>query len=203
MIYRAVGNRLAVDFGDLQLPIPDTSAIAILESIGFKIVSVDLVGVARKCVGVAEYRRGARLREAPNVFDCSGFVKWVYSQTGIWLPRRSIQQRERGMIVELEDRRTGDIIFRNGWIDYYWYDPQDGVGHVGIISGLDSVIHAANRRSGIIESSIESFTKEENFRGIRRMIFENSRFYVLEVPVEREVEISDDIRWIVLQNLAR
>ena len=199
MVYRAVGNKLAIDFGELALPIPDNFALKILGSIGFKVTEVDIVGEARKLVGAA-YRRAARLSEAPNVFDCSGFVKYIYGLSGIWLPRRSIQQREQGVSVEIEGRRPGDIVFRNGWIDYYRNDPQDGVGHVGIISNYDSVIHAANKNSGVIESSIEPFIEECNFRGIRRMMPEIG-FCVLETPEQREVEIFDDIRWIVLQNL--
>lgn len=162
---------------------------------------MDIITDARGLVGNAEYRRGAKLREAPMVFDCSGLIKWLYGLLGIWLPRRSIQQREIGEIVDFSDRYPGDIIFCSGWIDYYWQDPDDGVGHVGVVSDRDSMIHAANRKLGVIESSVDRFMEKGKFRGIRRIIPIRG-IHTIEFPVEREVEISDDIRWIVLQNLS-
>ncbi len=200
-MYRAVGNRLAVDFDALKLPVSNEKAIAILESIGFNSMGVDIITDARSLVDNAKYKRGARLREAPAVFDCSGLIKWLYGLLGIWLPRRSIQQREIGEIVDFPNRRPGDIIFCSGCIDYYWQNPDDGVGHVGIISDRDSVIHAANRKSGVIESSIDRFVENDKFRGIRRIV-PIQGIHTIEFPLEREVEISDDIRWIVLQKLS-
>ena len=200
-MYRAVGNRLTVDFDALKLPVSNEKAIAILESIGFNSMGVDIITDARSLVDNAKYKRGARLREAPAVFDCSGLIKWLYGLLGIWLPRRSIQQREIGEIVDFPNRRPGDIIFCSGCIDYYWQNPDDGVGHVGIISDRDSVIHAANRKSGVIESSIDRFVENDKFRGIRRIV-PIQGIHTIEFPLEREVEISDDIRWIVLQKLS-
>ena len=200
MHYRAVANRVAVDFTELNLPICDAEAIRILESIGFKIINMDIISEARNLVGRSQYRRSARLNEAPKVLDCSSLVKYVYGLAGIWLPRRSIQQRQMGQIINLPNRQSGDIIFCSGRIDYYKDDPADGVGHVGIISGPDTVIHAANSKVGIIESTISSFTDDEKFRGIRRIIPPQG-INILETPPDREVETSDDIHWIILQNL--
>lgn len=200
MNYRTVGSRLAVNFEELSLPVESDAAITILSTIGFSIVEVDIVAEARKLVGNAEYRRGARLREAPAVFDCSGLMKWLYGLAGVWLPRRSIQQREIGSVVSYDERKPGDIIFCSGHIDYYMDDPQDGVGHVGIITSEYSVVHAANRKLGVVESPLLSFTDGGKLRGVRRY-YTAKEVKTLVVPPEREVEISDDIRWIVLQNI--
>lgn len=200
MNYRTVGNRLAVNFEELHLPVSTDTAIALLDAVGFSVIEVDIVAEARKLVGNAEYRRGARLREAPAVFDCSGLMKWLYGLVGVWLPRRSIQQREIGRVISYDKRQPGDIIFCSGHIDYYIDDPQDGVGHVGIITGEDSVVHAANRKLGVVESPLSSFTDEGKLRGIRRYITETTK--ILVVPTDREIEISDDIRWVVLQNIS-
>ncbi|HAO64382.1 TPA: hypothetical protein DCQ44_00170 [Candidatus Taylorbacteria bacterium] len=201
MSYRACGNRCCVDFDDLGLPITPTEAIQVLVKAGFKSIEVDLIELARQCVESATYHRGARLHEAPKVFDCSSLTKWLYAQKGIWLPRRSIQQREFGSPVEILDIQAGDVVFVSGRIDYFLVDPNDGVGHVGIASGDRTVIHAANRKAGIIESSLESFVGDPaDLRGIRRYVT-NSRVYTFETPPEREIEWSDDLKWVILQRL--
>lgn len=201
MKYRAVGNRCAVNFDSLHLSISQNEAVAQLIAKGFCLINVELVALARTCVGKSQYRRGARLREAPEVLDCSSFIKWLYGQRGIWLPRRSIQQREYGEIVQLKDIIAGDVLFVSGYINYYLGDPLDGVGHVGIVTGNGTVIHAANRKIGIVEGSLESFIGKTNFRGARRYIPLNEQVLTFETPVGREVEIEDDIRWIILQTI--
>lgn len=202
MNYRAVGYRLAVDIDSLELPIPRGVILSILDKKGFKIIHVDVVALAQKCIG-ATYRRGARLAEAPLVLDCSSFIKWLYGQCGIWLPRRSIQQREVGESIELSHVASGDVVFVSGSINYYFHDPADGVGHVGIATGNKSVIHAANSKVGIVETSFDAFVNENKFRGARRYIPINHEITIFETPMVREVEIEDDIRWIVMQSLSK
>lgn len=201
MNYQAVGNRCAVNLKSLELPIAEQQAFEILGQKGFEKKEVDIIKIARTCIGKSQYRRGARLHETPDFFDCSSFIKWLYGQRGIWLPRRSIQQRELGEAIEPGDIVAGDIIFTSGWIDYYLNDPSDGVGHVGIATDDGTVIHAANRKAGIVETSVEHFIVKEKFRGIRRYIPKDADVITLLTPPHREVETSDDIRWIILQSL--
>ncbi len=202
-MFRAVGCRCAVDFSELHLPISDLETLALLASMGFKVIEVDLVQIARSRIGVSRYRRGARLIDAPDVFDCSSFMKWLYAHRGVWLPRRTIQQIELGTAVPLSAVVAGDAIFTTGSINYYHDDPAQGVGHVGIATGEGTVAHAANKRAGIIETDISKFVlSDTKLRGVRRYISDSYRVVTLETPPSREVEVSDDIRWIVLQQLA-
>ncbi len=203
MQYRAVQNRCAVHLASLSLPITDTESLAILKTKGFRVLEVDLIALARQCIKVSIYRRGAKPSEAPTVVDCSSFIKWLYGQRGIWLPRRSIQQRELGIPVPIEEVSAGDVIFVSGWIDYYHSDPKDGVGHVGIATGEGTVIHAADRKAHVVESSFESFIGKSKFRGARRYVPKDQTVFTLETPLDREVEIADDLRWIVLQLLPK
>jgi len=202
MEYRAVENRCAVALDALQLPIPHEETMAILVQKGFIVTEVDIVGIARRCVGVSQYRRGAKPSEASAVVDCSSFIKWLYAQRGIWLPRRSIQQRQLGESVGLTEVVAGDVVFVSGRIDYYISDPSDGVGHVGIITGDRTIIHAANKRAGVIESHLSQFVGDK-FRGARRYIPKDKKVITLKIPIEWEVETEDDIRWIILQALGR
>ncbi|MDO8649924.1 MAG: C40 family peptidase [Candidatus Berkelbacteria bacterium] len=202
MIYRAVNNRCLVDFDQLNLPISKAEALTILEEQGFQVLVCSVVEVAQSLVGNATYRRGARLQEAPAVLDCSSLVKWVYGQIGVWLPRRAIQQREYGFSIGLSDLQPGDLVFISGWIDRYVDDPSDGVGHVGIFVGNNKVVHAANNKVGVVYSPLDRFARNHDFRGARR-IAQLEHSTVLLLPEGREVETSDDVKWIVLQSLPR
>ncbi|MDO8663412.1 MAG: NlpC/P60 family protein [Candidatus Wildermuthbacteria bacterium] len=203
MEYRAVGNRCAVDIEALQLPISHKEALNLLASKGFSVVEVDLIALARKCIGESQYRRGARPSEAPSVVDCSSLMKWLYGQLGIWLPRRSIQQRELGETIQLDEIIAGDLVFTSSWLNYYLDNPSDGVGHVGIATNDNMVIHAANKKAGVIETPLSRFVSETTFRGARRYIPKNREIFTLETPTDREVESADDIKWIVLQSLPK
>jgi len=147
MEYRSTANRCAVALNDLHLPVSRGEIMAILNSKKFKVVDVDIIVLARECIGVSKYRRGARLYEAPGVFDCSSFIKWLYAQRGVWLPRRSIQQRELGETIGPSELIAGDVVFTSGYINYYINDPTDGVGHVGVYTGDRTIIHAANKKN--------------------------------------------------------
>jgi len=200
MEYRAVRNRIAVSINCLKLPISNEETLTILNQKGFKAVKVDIISLARECIGKSKYSRGVRSSEAPAVLDCSSFIKWLYGERGIWLPRRSIQQREVGQEVNLEEIIAGDVVFVSGRIDYYDHDLKDGVGHVGIASGEGTIIHAANKKSHVIETPIGKFIGKK-FRGVRRYIPKDIEVLTFETPLGREIETADDIRWIVLQSL--
>lgn len=201
MLFRAVGNRCAVHFPSLKLPIDEPQALEILERLGYQVVSVDLIELARQQIGRAIYRRGARLRDAPEVLDCSSFTVWLYGQRGIALPRYSIQQYETCFPVRLEQAKAGDLVFSEGFRSYFREDPELGIGHVGIVTSDRTVVHAANSRQGIIEDQFTAWSDRKGFRGIRRVIHPGMPLVTLETPPSAEVQTSDDIRWKILQHL--
>jgi hypothetical protein len=127
MEYRAVKQRCAVDLVRLSLPISEEAALNILQSKGFVALDIDLIALARTCIKRSGYRRGAQASEAPSVVDCSSFIKWLYGERGIWLPRRTIQQRNLGEAVDLDHLCAGDVVFTSGRINYYETDPLNGV----------------------------------------------------------------------------
>lgn len=159
---------------------------------------MDIIALARQCVRTSQYCRGARLAAAPGLVDCSSLIKWLYGQRGIWLPRRSIQQRECGRSVPIDDLSPGDVVFVSGRINYYRTDPSDGVGHVGLATGEGTIIHAANKRVHVIESSVDEFVGDA-FRGARRYIPKGRTVRTFRTPFGSEIESSDDIRWRILQ----
>ncbi len=205
MNYRSAKRRCAVDFKSLNLPISEQQALEILAKKGFSTVEVDLVQLARQPMRppfiVPRYKRGAKLSEFPHFVDCSSFTQWLYNMRGILLPRRSIQQRECGQVVNQENTSAGDLVFTRGYINYYRTDPLQGVGHVGIVTDCKTVIHATSGERAIQEVALKDFIDGPKFRGARRYISHDRKVVTLELPYESEVQQSDDIRWIILQSL--
>ncbi len=204
MIFRAVNGRCAADIGGLDLPVAGEEALAILARCGLEPVRVDLIAACRGLIGRAGYRRGARLAEAPGVFDCSSLVKWAYGLLGVWLPRRAVQQYSAAEPSPDGDRRRGDLVFVSGLIDCYDTDVAAAVGHVGILTGDGTVIHAANSRVGVVETEVEAFTRNgAAYRGLRRPVSDLGRLVTFRLPPSRDIETSDDLRWLVLQEMGR
>lgn len=71
-----------------------------------------VVEIAKKYLGVP-YRWGGTSPQTG--FDCSGFVWYVYSQVGVYLPRTSRQQynylASKGRLVSEKNLKPGDLVF--------------------------------------------------------------------------------------------
>lgn len=87
--------------------------------------------VAKKYLGIP-YRYGGN---SPSTgFDCSGFVKYVYSQFGVELNRVAADQMNNGIWVDFSQIQVGDIIG--------FYSSSGYIGHVGIYAGNGMMIHS-------------------------------------------------------------
>lgn len=92
-----------------------------------------LIAEAEKHLGTP-YEFGAKVGQM-NTFDCSSFVKHVFKQIGIELPRVSKDQAKVGRFVSLSQLEVGDLVF--------FTTPRTGneIGHVGIYAGNGQFIH--------------------------------------------------------------
>lgn len=159
----------------------------------------EIIERARQLIGQAKYRRGAKLEEAPNAFDCSSFVIHLYEQAGVWLPRLSIQQSYYSVGHEIRDPlarlQALDIIFTKGWINRYICQPKEGIGHAVLYTGNEfhTVIHAANKRRGIVEDSADNWIK--NSAKIVRLIAQPRHWIIVALPQRKKFNSSDDIFW--------
>jgi cell wall-associated NlpC family hydrolase len=89
-------------------------------------------------------------------FDCSGFVRYVYAHFGVWLPRTTYGQFDRGRRVSRWGLRPGDLVFF------------DGVGHVGMYVGGDRFIHAPHAGTRVQIQSLSGWYGSR-FVGARRL----------------------------------
>lgn len=169
----AAGNRLAVDFRELELPFSPDEVSKLLLGAGFSLFNFDLVGEARKWIGVSQYKLGAAFRSAPEVVDCATFIKWLFAQKGILLPRQSLALRDDPVFMPVQpyNAKPGDLVFAGDRRAQYFTDPADNVGHVGLISGPGMVIHAtwSRKARGVTETPLDEAFPTHRFRGVRRL----------------------------------
>ncbi len=111
------------------------------------------------------YRRGGASRKG---FDCSGFVRYIFSNWGFSLPHSSAAQADKGKEIEIAEARPGDLIFFKGQ-----NTKSAQVGHVGIITevtpGYVRFIHSAFK-GGIRYDLLQSQYYRNRFLAIRRIL---------------------------------
>jgi LysM repeat protein len=102
----------------------------------------------------------------PDVFDCSGFVMFVYGHFGVQLPHGSSSQYLLGRKVKRQDIRPGDLLF---------FNRSKGIGHAAMVTNVDSMgrvtfIHASTYRTGVKYDRLESEHYANTFVGARRIL---------------------------------
>lgn len=118
-----------------------------------------LIEFASELVGIP-YKYAGETPEAG--FDCSGFVKYVYSSIGLELPHNAhMQSQLEGEIISIEEAQPGDLIFFGSRNGKSW-----STQHAGIIyeykPNEPKVIHCVSRGVSIDgnNSSWDHYWKE-------------------------------------------
>lgn len=130
-----------------------------------KNIQAQLITFARTLKGLP-YKYGAYVEPAnaaQAAFDCSSFIQFIFHSVGIELPRSTILQAaaEGAEIASLAEAHPGDVIFFEGERGHYRHDLFQGrkiyIGHVGIYTKDDTIIHATNSNefSGVVEHALE------------------------------------------------
>jgi cell wall-associated NlpC family hydrolase len=102
---------------------------------------------AEEYLGVP-YRWGGSTPESG--FDCSGYVRYVYGQQGVRLPRTSREQAGAGQGVSprLPSLRQGDLmLFAEG---------DRPISHVAIYAGGGRMIHSSSSGGGVRYDHLDS-----------------------------------------------
>ncbi|MBY0493619.1 MAG: C40 family peptidase [Cyanobacteria bacterium] len=114
--------------------------------------------------GTALSLRGAPYRDGgidPSGFDCSGFVRYVYEQHGVAMPRQVRDQFRVGKTVGRDRLEPGDLVF--------FSTVAPGASHVGIVIGGDQFIHAPSERGVVRVESLSQQYWASRFVGAKRV----------------------------------
>lgn len=105
--------------------------------------------------------------EGPDIFDCSGFTKYIYGLYGVTLYHGSIKQGQTGIAVDKSELQPGDLVL------FYGSGNESNVedGHVGIYIGNDQFVHASSRKTGVKIDSLNTATYVKRYSGARRIIY--------------------------------
>jgi cell wall-associated NlpC family hydrolase len=91
----------------------------------------DVVRTAKRYLGVRYVLGGT----TPRAFDCSGFVRWIFAQHGVRMPRTAKEQAAVGDAPVPGDLQAGDLLFFFGG---------RGAQHIAVYVGGDTIIHASS-----------------------------------------------------------
>ena len=117
-----------------------------------------LSGTAMSLRG-APYRNGGI--DPVSGFDCSGFVKYVYEQHGVKMPREVREQFRLGKNVDRDQLEPGDLVF--------FSTVAPGASHVGIMIGGDQFVHAPSERGVVRVESLSQQYWSSRFIGAKRV----------------------------------
>lgn len=86
---------------------------------------------------------------SPSGFDCSGYIRYVFANAGIYLPRTADAQYEVGTPISRAELVPGDLVF----FSTYEYGPS----HVGLYLGEGNFINASSSRGVAVDSLYSSY----------------------------------------------
>ncbi len=181
----------------------------LLMRIGFEYTVVPnplqfVLAEAPKQAGKAYRLDASVLHDAPETFDCSSLVAYLWKEAGVSLPRMSVDQMVFGDPVEESDMKPSDLVFSNSEEGAIFYESQEwmpgtpvpeGIDHVGIYLGDDKIIHASRYNEHGVE--IQTLSGNPIFKkivGIRRVAHADEERFVITIPLERlDLRIKEDI----------
>ncbi len=114
--------------------------------------------------GTALSLRGAPYKNGgitPDGFDCSGFVRYVYQQHGVAMPREVREQFKVGKQISRDDLEPGDLVF--------FSTVAPGASHVGIVIGGDQFVHAPSERGVVRVESLSQQYWGSRYIGAKRV----------------------------------
>lgn len=120
--------------------------------------AAQIIDNAKKLLGTPYVWGGT----SPKGFDCSGFVQYVFNQSGIQLPRTTTEQYTVGTYVPKSSLQPGDLVFLQNTY-------RQGISHVGIYVGDGKMIHASSSK-GVVISSLSTSYYTQHYYGARRVL---------------------------------
>ena len=154
-----ISCQTSVRFASDKIPIDEKASIEktkIDQNIDFdSYPKSKIIDIAESWIGVP-YSYGGDSR---NGVDCSAFVKLIYSEMGIELPRTSVQQYDYARKVDYDEKQIGDLIF---------FKNKNSVNHVGLYVGNNYMIHSSTSK-GVIRQSLADPYYQKKYAGTGRI----------------------------------
>jgi cell wall-associated NlpC family hydrolase len=142
-------------------PAASTTVVAAASGISTAATADAIIQTALGLRGVP-YRLGG---ESPDTgFDCSGFVRHVFREHAITLPRTTAEQFTTGQPVERDTLQTGDLVF------FSTIGP--GPTHVGLVianAGRLEFVHAPADGASVRVERLETDYWQRRWIGARRV----------------------------------
>ena len=97
-------------------------------------------------------------------FDCSGFICWVFTHSGVYnLPRTTAQGiYNQCAPVSREDAKPGNLIFFQGTYSHY-----EKITHIGLYVGEGKMLHCGNVRPDRTEVEVDERGIDERYYPVR------------------------------------
>lgn len=117
-----------------------------------------IVPAAKKYIGVP-YKYGGTTAAG---FDCSGFIRQVFNEIGVSLPRTAAEMYKQGTSIAKSDLRVGDLVFFN--------TTGKPASHAGIYIGNGQFIHASSSKGITITNLSDPYYWGPKYIGAKRII---------------------------------
>ncbi|WP_051507083.1 C40 family peptidase [Saccharibacillus sacchari] len=111
--------------------------------------------------GITRYGFGKS--EAPILFDCSSFTRYVFGLEGVSLPFGTAYQKDIGIAVEKDQWQKGDLLF-------FWSSVPGLIGHVGIYDGNGNLVHNSASKDGVAISPLDLKYWQDHYVSARRVL---------------------------------
>ncbi|WP_018976873.1 C40 family peptidase [Saccharibacillus kuerlensis] len=111
--------------------------------------------------GITRYGFGKN--EAPVLFDCSSFTRYVFGLEGVSLPFGTAFQKDAGIPVERGQWQKGDLLFFSGSVPGL-------ISHVGIYDGNGNLVHNSASKNGVVVSSLDLKYWQDHYVSARRVL---------------------------------
>ncbi len=121
---------------------------------------LEIVAYAEEFLGTPYVYGG----NGPNSFDCSGFVKYIFTHFGYSVNRTASTQLNNGTAVTKDQLQPGDIVFFKNAGDTH------AASHVGIYVGGETFIHASSDTREVEYSSLVTSNNAKKYIAARRIV---------------------------------
>jgi len=117
-----------------------------------------VIPAAKKYIGVP-YKYGGTTTRG---FDCSGYIRQVFNEVGVSLPRTAAEMYKKGSIVSKSDLHVGDLVFFN--------TTGKPASHAGIYIGSGQFIHSSSSKGVTISNLSDPYYWGPRYIGAKRIV---------------------------------